>query len=57
MMSAQRVKQNDERTAGPNASSIEDVLLIEAPILKTINTTPMKGFLRPLTLSNSINFF
>ena len=57
MMSVQRVKQNDERTAGPNASSIEGVLPIEAPLFKNINTTPMKGFLRPPALSNFINFF
>ena len=57
MMSAQRVKQNDERTAGPNASSIEGVLPIEAPLLKNINATPMKGFLRPPALSSFINFF
>ena len=57
MMSVQRVKWNDERTASPNASSIEGVLLIEAPLLENINTTPTKGFLRPPALSNFINFF
>ena len=57
MMSVQRIKWNDERTASPNASSIEGGLLIEAPLLKNINTTPMKDFLRPPALSNFINFF
>ena len=57
MMSVQRVKQNDERTASPNVPFNEGVLLIEARFLKNINTTPMKGFLRPPALSSFINFF
>ena len=50
MMSVQRVKQNDERTASPNVPFNEGVLLIEARFLKNINTTPMKGFKTPSPL-------